>query len=129
MISIVHDIGSGTVTFTGYAYMFGDRRLNITPEALERALTGDLSLRLGYNGPPIAATGDGTMVLEVDATGLKVIARLADTGEIPDDVDFSFTFQAVGQIWAQGRRTVTELTLIDVVLTEVPACPQRLSTA
>jgi len=116
-VDIVHHIASGIVTLTGYAYMFGDneRELDITSEAFERSLTGNLLLRLGFGGPPIASTDDGTMVAEVDGTGLKVIARFPDR-ELLGTADFSFTFKTITQTWTDGHRTITGLKLVDIIL-------------
>lgn len=130
-------------TFTGYAALFNSPseplpfREIIAPGAFKRSLRSRNDVKLLWNhdsGQVLASTRSGTLRLEEDSRGLKVIASLPDTSTgrdakeliskgIVDAMSFGFTVPAGGDSWsADGQtRTLKSVRLLETSIVAWPA--------
>lgn len=133
---------SNTLTLTGYASTFEPYEMyggpsnygwieQLAPTAFDKTLREkpDLHLLINHQGMPLARTKSGTLQLDIDNIGLKVVAQL--DRDDPDvqrleskmrrrDLDeMSFAFRVKGQTWSvapgfddpQSLRTINEVSL------------------
>jgi HK97 family phage prohead protease len=130
------DAGTGELILQGYAATFtpydafgGPERggwvETLARNAFDQTLRADpdVQLLLNHEGLPLARTKSGTLKLDVDAHGLRILARLDPTdpdvqGLAPKmrrgDIDeMSFAFRVKDQVWDDNytNRTITEVSL------------------
>ncbi len=137
----------GTVTVEGYAAVFNQEtniggmfreviRAGAFSKALQRG--DDVTFLINHDGLPLARTRSGTLKLEEDAHGLKVLSELDATDPdvariIPkmrrgdlDKMSFAFAVAEGGQNWLGAAndldlREVTDTYLYDVSIVTEPA--------
>lgn len=140
-VSEVRAASDDTLTVSGYAAVFDDItdigyfKERIARGAFEGVMQDDVRLLINHAGVPLARTTNGTLDLEVDDTGLRYTARLADTTEGRDlyklikrgDISqSSFAFTIADEDWDRkaNLRTITRMgALLDVSPVTYPAYP------
>ena len=140
-VSEVRAASDDTLTVSGYAAVFDDItdigyfKERIARGAFEGVMQDDVRLLINHTGVPLARTTNGTLDLEVDDTGLRYTARLADTTEGRDlyklikrgDISqSSFAFTIADEDWDRkaNLRTITRMgALLDVSPVTYPAYP------
>lgn len=140
-VSEVRAASDDTLTVSGYAAVFDDItdigyfKERIARGAFEGVMQDDVRLLINHTGVPLARTMNGTLDLEVDDTGLRYTARLADTTEGRDlyklikrgDISqSSFAFTIADEDWDRkaNLRTITRMgALLDVSPVTYPAYP------
>ena len=140
-VSEVRAASDDTLTVSGYAAVFDDItdigyfKERIARGAFEGVMQDDVRLLINHTGVPLARTTNGTLDLEVDDTGLRYTARLADTTEGRDlyklikrgDISqSSFAFTIADEDWDRkaNLRTITRMgALLDVSAVTYPAYP------
>lgn len=140
-VSEVRAASDDTLTVSGYAAVFDDItdigyfKERIARGAFEGVMQDDVRLLINHTGVPLARTTNGTLDLEVDDTGLRYTARLADTTEGRDlyklikrgDISqSSFAFTIADEDWDRkaNLRTITRMgQLLDVSPVTYPAYP------
>ncbi|WIM97833.1 HK97 family phage prohead protease [Actinoplanes oblitus] len=138
---------SGSTTLDGYASVTGSPYsvrdwLGEYDETIERGAFAktlrekdDVRLLLNHDGLPLARTSSGTMTLEEDDQGLRVVAELDRRSSLVNDVavamergdltEMSFAFSATRQEWNEDytERFIREVKLYDVSVVTYPANP------
>lgn len=140
-VSEVRAASDDTLTVSGYAAVFDDItdigyfKERIARGAFDGVMQDDVRLLINHTGVPLARTTNGTLDLEVDDTGLRYTARLADTTEGRDlyklikrgDISqSSFAFTIADEDWDRkaNLRTITKMgALLDVSPVTYPAYP------
>jgi hypothetical protein len=140
-VSEVRAASDDTLTVSGYAAMFDDItdlgyfKERIARGAFDGVMEDDVRLLINHAGVPLARTTNGTLDLEVDETGLRYTARLADTTEGRDlyklikrgDISqssFAFTIAEEDYDRKANLRTITKMgSLLDVSPVTYPAYP------
>jgi HK97 family phage prohead protease/HK97 family phage major capsid protein len=140
-VSEVRAASDDTLTVSGYAAMFDDItdlgyfKERIARGAFDGVMEDDVRLLINHAGVPLARTTNGTLDLEVDETGLRYTARLADTTEGRDlyklikrgDISqssFAFTIADEDYDRKANLRTITKMgSLLDVSPVTYPAYP------
>ena len=140
-VSEVRAASDETLTVSGYAAVFDDItdigyfKERIARGAFDGVMQDDVRLLINHTGVPLARTTNGTLDLEVDDTGLRYTARLADTTEGRDlyklikrgDISqSSFAFTIADEDWDRkaNLRTITKMgALLDVSPVTYPAYP------
>jgi len=140
-VSEVRAASDDTLTVSGYAAMFDDItdlgyfKERIARGAFDGVMEDDVRLLINHTGVPLARTTNGTLDLEVDETGLRYTARLADTTEGRDlyklikrgDISqssFAFTIAEEDYDRKANLRTITKMgSLLDVSPVTYPAYP------
>lgn len=140
-VSEVRAASDDTLTVSGYAAMFDDItdlgyfKERIARGAFDGVMEDDVRLLINHTGVPLARTTNGTLDLEVDETGLRYTARLADTTEGRDlyklikrgDISqssFAFTIADEDYDRKANLRTITKMgSLLDVSPVTYPAYP------
>jgi len=140
-VSEVRAASDESLTVSGYAAMFDDItdlgyfRERIARGAFDGVMEDDVRLLINHTGVPLARTTNGTLDLEVDGSGLRYTARLADTQEGRDlyklikrgDISqSSFAFTIEEEDWDRkaNLRTITRMgSLLDVSPVTYPAYP------
>ena len=140
-VSEVRAASDDTLTISGYAAMFDDVtdlgyfNERIARGAFDGVMEDDVRLLINHAGVPLARTTNGTLDLEVDETGLRYTARLADTTEGRDlyklikrgDISqssFAFTIAEEDYDRKANLRTITKMgSLLDVSPVTYPAYP------
>jgi HK97 family phage prohead protease/HK97 family phage major capsid protein len=140
-VSEVRAASDDTLTVSGYAAMFDDItdlgyfKERIARGAFDGVMEDDVRLLINHTGVPLARTTNGTLDLEVDETGLRYTARLADTTEGRDlyklikrgDISqssFAFTIADEEYDRKANLRTITKMgSLLDVSPVTYPAYP------
>ena len=140
-VSEVRAASDDNLTVSGYAAMFDDItdlgyfKERIARGAFDGVMEDDVRLLINHTGVPLARTTNGTLDLEVDETGLRYTARLADTTEGRDlyklikrgDISqssFAFTIEDEEYDRKENLRTITKMgSLLDVSPVTYPAYP------
>jgi HK97 family phage prohead protease len=138
------------MTFEGYAAVFNTPSEplpfieRIAPGAFKRSIEARNDIKLLWNhdsGTVLGSTRAGTLKLQEDARGLKVIARLPNTtagrdasellrrGDV-DSMSFGFSVPAGGDEWSQdgSERTLRSVRLHEVSIVAWPAYSSTAGT-
>lgn len=145
-VSQLRAVGSSSPRIEGYAAVFnqlsedlGGFVEQIDPAAFDEAVAGDV--RALWNHDPnyvLGRTSSGTLKLQVDQNGLRVVIHTPDTQWARDAVtsirrgdvsQMSFKFRTLKDRWAQGDagkviRTLLKVEIYDVSPVTFPAYPQ-----
>jgi HK97 family phage prohead protease len=135
----------GYATVYDYAYSIGDvdrggfMETIMSGAATKSANEADVRLLINHDGIPLARTKSGTMTLESDDIGLRVMAELDPMNPLSaslrsamerGDMDqMSFAFRVLRDEWNSdySERKIYELKIFDVSMVTYPANPATVA--